>query len=344
MDRFLIKKNPQTPVSDKEENEQKAKEEAFTKKGFKNWKNPSTKNKGIPKHVVSDIPRSATKMWVERQRRDATNRSVSTLLNDDVLKMRRYYVKSIAEIIQFLAVNEVALRGTYSLEENEVIGLFNNLFSFMLKKDEQPADAYKIMPQNANYRSPEIQNEIIQILADMVKEQNVNDIKSADVSWHTILVDGTKDKNRRENVALAIRYVKNGQVAESILCIKTCDKFDTATFTDIILNELNENGLSTKNIPSQCYDGASVVSGKEGDVQASVQKKKINRKVSYVHCANHRLHLVVVKALDSEDLVQRFFQQCASLYCFFSHSKVHSLYHGQNLLGYYLKGGMDIRK
>ena len=144
----------------------------------------------------------------------------------------------------------------------------------MLKKDEQLADAYKIMPQNANYRSPEIQNEIIQILADMVREQNVNDIKSADVSWHTILVDGTKDKNRRENVALAIRYVKNGQVAESILCIKTCDKFDTATFTDIILNELNENGLSTKNIPSQCYDGASVVSGKEGDVQASVQKKK----------------------------------------------------------------------
>ena len=54
--------------------------------------------------------------------------------------------------------------------------------------------------------------------------------------------------------------------------------------------------------------------------------------MSYVHCANHRLHLVVVKALDSEDLVQRFFQQCASLYCFFSHSKVDSLYHGQKVV------------
>ena len=41
--------------------------------------------------------------------------SVSLMISSDVLERRRYYVRSrpIAEIVQFLAVNEVTFRGDY---------------------------------------------------------------------------------------------------------------------------------------------------------------------------------------------------------------------------------------
>lgn len=43
----------------------------------------------------------------------------------------------------------------------------------------------------------------------------VKDVNSSDVPWCTIMEDGIKDKNNRENIALAIRYVKNGKLIES---------------------------------------------------------------------------------------------------------------------------------
>jgi hypothetical protein len=57
------------------------------------------------------------------------------------------------------------------------------------------------IPKNANYTSPVIQNEIIEILSDMVRESVVADIRNADVPWFTLMEDGTRDKNNRENIS-----------------------------------------------------------------------------------------------------------------------------------------------
>ena len=35
------------------------------------------------------------------------------LVSSDVMEKRRYYVKSIGEIVQFLAINELSFRGSY---------------------------------------------------------------------------------------------------------------------------------------------------------------------------------------------------------------------------------------
>lgn len=97
------------------------------------------------------------------------------------------------------------------------------------------------------------------------------------------------------------------------------------------INELETSGLSTDNLLSQCYDGAPVMSGKDGGVQALIQKQ-LKRKIPYVHCSNHRLHLVVVKCLECEDRVQQFFDHCSTLYNFFKKSKVRNFYNGQQIV------------
>ncbi|GBP14203.1 hypothetical protein EVAR_7632_1 [Eumeta japonica] len=52
-----------------------------------------------------------------------------------------------------------------------------------------------------------------------------------------------RDKNNRENIALAIRYVKDGVVNESLLMVKTTENLDAATFTELTLNTLTENNI-----------------------------------------------------------------------------------------------------
>jgi hypothetical protein len=48
--------------------------------------------------------------------------------------------------------------------------------------------------------------------------------------------DGTRGKNNRENISIAIRYVKNGKVFESLLGIYTTKELDAKNFTDLTLD------------------------------------------------------------------------------------------------------------
>ncbi|GBP47442.1 hypothetical protein EVAR_85034_1 [Eumeta japonica] len=70
-----------------------------------------------------------------------------------------------------------------------------------------------------------------------------------------------RDKNNRENIALAIRYVKDGVVNESLLMVKTTENLDAATFTELTLNTLTENNIDPL-VLSQCYDGTQLASPK----------------------------------------------------------------------------------
>lgn len=72
------------------------------------------------------------------------------------------------------------------------------------------------VPKNACYTSPEIQNEVIEIMAEIVRENISAEIRNADVKYFAMLEDGTRDKNQRENLSIGIRYVKDGTIKESL--------------------------------------------------------------------------------------------------------------------------------
>ena len=124
--------------------------------------------------------------WEQYKLRNTMNQDVSTLVNEDVLSKHRYYVTSVFEIIQFLVVNELPLRGDYNKEDHSETGLFIALFEYALKKDSELQNCMKLVPQNVKYNSPEIQNEIIDILASCVKTEISNDIRNADVPFFCV--------------------------------------------------------------------------------------------------------------------------------------------------------------
>lgn len=81
---------------------------------------------------------------------------------------------------------------------------------------------------------------------------------------------------------------------------------------------------------SQCYDGASVMSGKVSGVATRIENK-LGRKIPYVHCYNHRLHLIVVRTISEMTFISLFYDQCIMLHEFFHHGKIAALYGGKRI-------------
>ena len=78
----------------------------------------------------------------------------------------------------------------------------------------------------------------------------------------------------------------------------------------------------------QCYDGASVMSGRCNSVQAKVRKEA--PKALYMHCTVHRLNLVLVDSVKSVKAAGDFFCILESLYVFIATSKAHEIFIAQH--------------
>lgn len=102
------------------------------------------------------------------------------------------------------------------------------------------------MPNNFTYRSPDIQNEITKLLATMVRETVAKDLIESDVPFFTLLEDGTKDKRNNECVAIAARFVRNGQVQESIISMEKFEELTAEYMTKQTLEILKDNGIGSE--------------------------------------------------------------------------------------------------
>lgn len=95
--------------------------------------------------------------------------------------------------------------------------------------------------------------------------------------------DGTRDRCNTENLSVIIRFVCNGVPEEHLIGLLELQQLDADYITTEILQHLSESGYSADNIMSQCYDGASVMSGVRGGVQALLQQR-LGRHIPYIHC------------------------------------------------------------
>lgn len=139
--------------------------------------------------------------------------------------------------------NELAFRGSYDIEKHMDEGLFEKLFAYTKENNENLCKWESHMPHHYTYRSPDIQNEIITLLALMIREAVAKDVMESDVPYFTLLEDVTKDKQNKECVAIAARYVRNGQVQESIITMETFAELNALYFSKQTLKILEDNGI-----------------------------------------------------------------------------------------------------
>lgn len=178
------------------------KDQTFTSHAFKNWSDACSKNRGLDKHHKSKLHQNAVLDQIESQNRAERNKVISELLSDSTLEKRRYYVGSIIYIIILLSSRELAFRGSWDKEASEEDGIFNALFKYTLEEDEKLKKCHKVMPRNALYTSPIIQNELISVIAVYVRDKMVRKINKS--QYLTLYADGTKDRNGIEVISIAL--------------------------------------------------------------------------------------------------------------------------------------------
>ena len=114
-------------------------------------------------------------------------------------------------------------------------------------------------PMNATLLGHDYQNSMLSVLAQSVLEYIIDEVRVA--QYYTIIVDETKDMSKKEQLTLILRYVLNGVVHERFVSYTYCEELHAAAITSYIYDALSKIGLNIADCVSQCYDGASVMSG-----------------------------------------------------------------------------------
>lgn len=135
------------------------------------------------------------------------------------------------------------------------------------------------------------------------------------------MADGATDRNGNELISAAFRYVKKAEPIEVLVMIEKTEDITSLGFSKIIIEKNDELEIKCEKLISQCSDGASTMSGEHGGLQKLIENH-YGRKIPYVHCFNHKLHLVVEAVVLNLKECRLFFGNVRLLHNFFSRFKV----------------------
>ena len=217
------------------------------------------------------------------------------------LRQKKDYLEGMAMTIHLLGRQGIALRGHRDIGplskeqtvENE--GNLRSVLNLLIERDDRKIKNYvENAPKNALYVSWSVQNELINLIAEQIQSQILDEVKQA--GFFSVLVDETSDVTNAEQLSIMIRYVhvSNGMaiVKESFLGFSIATDLSGEGLSNQILKLLRDLGLDLNRMRGQGYDGAASMSGKFNGAQAKISA--MYPLAVYVHCACHCLNLALL--------------------------------------------------
>ena len=153
-----------------------------------------------------------------------------------------------------------------------------------------------------------IQNELLEIIADLVKERIVNDVKSS--GWYGIIIDETSDISRIEQVSLCLSYCINGIKKEAFIGFYATKSTEGEVLYELVKDTITKLNLDLKNIVGKSFDGAANINGIHKGL--SSRMKECSPQSIYVHCYGHLLNLALQDTMTEVEpwATSRPFTQC----------------------------------
>ncbi|XP_031341628.1 zinc finger MYM-type protein 1-like [Photinus pyralis] len=217
--------------------------------------------------------------------------SVELQINDHVKKLiekNRTKLKSIISTVVFCATHNLPLRG-----KTDEHAIFNDLLHFREESGDAILEEHlRSAPKNAKYISHEVQNEIIDTCAAILRTDLVNNIKSNEI--YSIMADESMDIAGIEQLSLGVRFYdkKDKVIKEEFLGFTPLHHgLDAETIANAITNTLTNWGLNLQYAVGQGYDGCSTMAGKITGVHKRISESF--PMANFFHCASHRLNLVI---------------------------------------------------
>ena len=167
----------------------------------------------------------------------------------------------------FCGQHDIALRGhrddSKYYDSTSNVGNFQGLLNFRVEcGDVILEEHFQTCPKNATYRSKTVQNELIEICGDYLREQIIREVKVA--KFFSILADKVADVSNKEQMPLVLRFVDTkGHIREEFIkFIYLANGTTGENIAEAIKSEIRILGLDMRNVRGQGYDGAGNMSGK----------------------------------------------------------------------------------
>ena len=117
------------------------------------------------------------------------------------------------------------------------------------------------------------------------------------------MIDGATDSSNMENEAVYIRYVRDGEPVNSLVCLSEVSHAHADGIVDCIGTSMVQFGLENwkEKLVGFCADGANVNLGQTNGVVAKLRED--NPKLTDIHCMAHRLELALMGVLKQNKMV-----------------------------------------
>ena len=170
-----------------------------------------------------------------------------------------------------------------------------------MKAEEDPnLDEWMHQKENV-YTSPEIQNEIVNVMGLQVLRNVSADLQSS--PFLTVMADETTDSSNREQVTLIFRRVTQElEVHEEFVGLYHVASIDAAMLTTAIKDVLVRMNLPFKKLRGQSYDRASAMSSSKRGVAKRISD--FEPQAVYTHCYGHALNLAAGDTLKQSKLMK----------------------------------------
>ncbi|XP_035714900.1 zinc finger MYM-type protein 1 [Folsomia candida] len=258
---------------------------SFLLYGFWNWKKGKER---LGVHEKSETHRTAMLKLTNIQRKP---NQISSLLNSQIKSDQdaaRKCFRTMFTTISFLGKQGIALQGHEADR--------GNYLELLKLRMEEITELQTWLRRSKPLTSHDIQNEMVDIISKNISRVIIK--KTQNAREFSLIVDETTDVSTNEQVSICIRIVNDNLAPEEyFLGLYKTNSTTGESIFEVIQDVITRFGLDFSNLPGQCYDGASNMSGKCIGVQSRIQN--IEPRALYVHCMNHSLNLALQDTVKS---------------------------------------------
>ena len=307
---------------------------------FDNWK----KIERLTKHHKSENHQTAMAKWIDSRANKKKDTSILSKLQEShkqYVKENRDYLKVIIECLMFTAQQNIVQRGhdekRDSLSNSSVVNRGNFLELIHLRCKDISWLKEKLESQlqkHTQWTSPVIQNELLQIIADLIRERITNDVRTS--GWYGIILDETSDISRTEQVSLCLSFALNGTKKEAFIGFYSTKSTEGEVLYELVKSAITELNLDLKNIVGKAFDGAANMNGVHKGL--STRMEECSPLGIYVHCYGHVLNLALQDTMTQIEPLRNALGTIQALYNFLEGSpKRHALFSDTEVQGEDLK-------
>ena len=290
----------------------------FTVTGFRQWKRLSER---LTKHSTCSSHLESMSAWMDRKSAEQAGSVFVKIIqqSNSAVDRNREAVETLARLCIFCGRHDLPLRGHDESATSTNPGIFRAFVDLEQIVNKSFKETFELLPKNATYTSKDSQNDLLSAAKAVMTGVIVDEINAA--GMFTVIADDARDVSCTEQTSVCIRYVIGSTVKERFLQFVDVHELDASSLANVIISTLTEIGLDITKCVAQCYDGASVMSGKLSGVQARV-REMCGTACIYIHCHAHRLNLVLVDACSEIQCLTDVIGLMQAIHCFVRASTV----------------------